>query len=87
MTNREAFNKNKKSNYSIEHNGITYAFGMVSPPMALKKAHAYVRKWVMEEWKRTMKNNDVTISLLAEGRVVADVYGCHKNRCVQSITL
>ena len=87
MTNREALNKTRKNNYQIEHNGITYALGLISPPTALKKAHAYVRKWVMKEWLRTKKNNDVTVSLLMDGKPAAEIYGSHMNRCVRSVTL
>jgi hypothetical protein len=53
----------------------------------MKKAHLFVRKWVLKEWQRTLKNNETTAMVMADGLEYASVYGYHKNRSVQSITL
>ena len=41
----------------------------------------------MKEWVHTRTNNDTTDILLANGKQLARIYGYHKNRSVQSITL
>lgn len=73
--------------FQIQHNGITYNIGEMNSFNAMKKAHQFVRRWVMKEWMRTHKNNDTTAVLMANGLQYASVYGCHKNRAVQSVTL
>ena len=77
----------QKCHFQIEHNGIVYNLGMMILGSAMKKAHLFVRKWVLKEWQRTLKNNETTAMVMADGREYASVYGCHKNRSVQSITL
>jgi len=76
-----------KCKFSIEHNGIVYNLGVMIPGSAMKKAHLFVRKWVLKEWQRTLKNNETTAMVMADGLEYASVYGYHKNRSVQSITL
>jgi len=76
-----------KCKFSIEHNGIVYNLGMMIPGSAMKKAHLFVRKWVLKEWQRTMENNETTAVVMADGKQYASVYGYHKNRSIQSVTL
>lgn len=83
----QTISQRQKCHFQIEHNGIVYDLGEMIPGSAMKKAHQFVRKWVMKEWMRTHYPNETTVSLIADGREYSRVYGQHKNRCVQSFTL
>ena len=84
---KQTMSQRQKCKFQLEHNGIVYDLGEMNSNNAMKKAHQYVRRWVMKEWMRTHYPNETTVSVMADGREYSRVYGQHKNRYVQSFTL
>lgn len=74
--------QNQRRAFHIEHNGIRYRLGVMIAGDAMKKAHLFVRKYVLREWHRTLMNMETTAVVLCDGERFASVRGYHRNRRV-----
>ena len=77
--------QNQRCSFQIEHNGIRYRLGVMIPGDAKKKAHQFVRKYLLREWQRIGKNIETTAVILADGKRYGSVWGIHQNRDIRII--
>ena len=87
IINGKAYTIRTKGLFQIEHNGILYSLGETTSGPALKKAHRMVRNYIINQWANTRCNVETTAIVKADGQRYCSVYGVHKNRAIQSITL
>ncbi|MCR5158640.1 MAG: hypothetical protein K6D37_05875 [Prevotella sp.] len=87
VINGKTYTTRTKAQFEIVHNGITYRLSETSLSPAMKKAHAFVRKFVAREWQRLHIPNDTTAQVMVDGQLLCSVMGQFKNRSINSFTL
>ena len=87
IINGKKYTFRTKGFFEIEHDGTIYRIGDTTPGPAMKKAHAFVRKFVIMEWQRLRIPSEATVNVIADGERFCSVMGQYKNRAVHSYTL
>lgn len=74
-----------KRHYTLEHNGIVYDMGMNIASPIIKKAHIMVRRYLLNQWRRTRCNAETSVIVMADGNKIGRVYGYHRDRNIHII--